>query len=470
MKTLDRLAGSLGIRVPLGKEAGVQKPQALTEGFGDRAPRDAEANDLVFAYRYHSWVYSAIRAIAGACSAVPFIVVKYKGKGRHRSIRDFSMKYRAEQGWNEILSWEQLTKAYLKQEDAEVSTDHPVIDLLENPMPEADKTRAELIQAIVTNLELDGNAYVEKIWKSGNREDLPSELWAEIDPRKVFVLPGKSAVFGGFMYVGDKVKYFLPEDMLAFRYFNPLNPYYGQSPTQVLRTVIIGDVRAADWNRMFFENDATPGGLISAKERLGPDDIRLIEDSWNSRHRGAGRSHGIGVLGQGATFQSISPTQKDMGFKELRELTQQEVQATYGVPSVVLGNYKDANRASAVTQARLFTTNTILPRLAKIETVLSRHFFGVGGDTKLVFDLSAIEALQEDILIRARAGRLLRDQFLTVNEMRAFNKQPPIKGEFANAVLVPSNMTVAGRIEGSEGEGPNTTTPETPEPPEVDEK
>jgi len=461
MKTMDRLAGSLGVVVPHGKEAGIARPRALDDGYSDRASRDSDTSDLIFAYRYHSWVYSAVRAIAGACSSVPFVVINYRGTGtrKPRPVRDFAMKYRSIQGWNEIQDWEKLMDAYLKSENAEIVTDHEVLDLLAHPMPEADKTRTELIQAIVTNLELDGNAYVEKIWKTGRRDGIPSQLWAEIDPRKIYVIPGKGVVFGGFMYVGDTVKYFLPEDILAFRYYNPLNPYYGQSPTRVLRTAIIGDVRAVDWNRMFFENDATPGGLISSKERLTPDDIRLIEDSWNSKRRGAGRSHGIGVLGLGSTFQALSPAHKDMGFKDLRELTQQEVQATYGVPSVVLGNYKDANRASAVTQARLFTTNTVLPRLAKIESVLDRHFFGVDGKTKLMFDLSTIEALQEDILIRARAGRLFTEQRFTVNEIRAFNKLPPILGQFADAVLVPNNMVVAGRIEGSE-DGPNTTAPE----------
>ena len=152
-----------------------------------------------------------------------------------------------------------------------------------------------------------------------------------------------------------------------------------------------------------------------------------------------------------------------MGFKDLRELTQQEVQATYGVPSVVLGNYKDANRASAMTQARLFTTNTVLPRLAKMEGVFDRHFFGIDGEYKLMFDLSTIEALQEDILVRARAGHYLKDQRWTVNEIRKFNKLPPIVGELANAVLVPSNMIVAGVIEG-------TPMPVVPDAPEVEDE
>ena len=462
MNLASRIAGSLGV-VVRGEGGGM--PRALSGHLGDRAPRDTGTSDLMLTYQYHSWVYSAIKAIARSCSSVPFIVVRRKSSDRNRSrpIRDFAMKYRTRMGWNEILSWKEVMDAYIKEENVEVCDDHEVLRVLEHPMPDADKSRTELIQAIVTNLELDGNAYVEKIWSDGDRDKIPDKLWAEIDPRKIYVIPGKGVVYGGFMYVGSEVKYFLPDDMLAFRYYNPLNPYYGQSPTRVLRSAIIGDIRAVDWNRMFFENDATPGGLLSSKERLTPSDIRLMEDSWNGRHRGSGREHGIGVIGQGTTFQALSPGHKDMGFKDLRELTQQEVQATYGVPSVVLGNYKDANRASAMTQARLFTTNTVLPRLAKMEGVFDRHFFGIDGEYKLMFDLSTIEALQEDILVRARAGHYLKDQRWTVNEIRKFNKLPPIVGELANAVLVPSNMIVAGVIEG-------TTMPVVPDAPEVEDE
>ena len=96
MRTLDRLASNLGILVPTDKGTSTPMPRALNGGYGDTANRDADTSDLIFAYRYHSWVYSAIRAIAGACSSVPFIVVNYKGSGnkRPRSIRDFSMRYR----------------------------------------------------------------------------------------------------------------------------------------------------------------------------------------------------------------------------------------------------------------------------------------------------------------------------------------------------------------------------------------
>ena len=441
MSIAGKLAQGLGVI----EFKGGDMPRAIDNVFSDHAQRPQLTYDLIYAYYYNSWVYGAVKAIATSVSDVPIISVEAKKSSarRPRSIREFIKN----SGGNLSRDWEGVMDSYMKAEGL-VEVEHDILGVLENPYPEAGVTEFEFKQAIVTLLETDGNAYVECVW-DGKKDGLPKKMWPNIDPRKVAVVPGESRLVAGYIYFGDQgpVVYSW-DDMLHFKYFSPLNPWYGMAPARVLRTQLIAETKAIDWNRLFFEHDATPGGLLTSKERLSPDDVRLMRAVWNDRYQGPGRAHQTAILGQGTSYQQISPSHKDMGFKELREFTKKEVQATYGVPSIVLGDYEDANRASAMTMARLYSLNTVLPRLTKIEGVLNYRF--MSGNVRLMFNVATIEALQEDMLIRARTANYMGKNYATPNEVRVAQGLPRKEGDGMDEVYIDPKMVpigMAGEVE-----------------------
>jgi HK97 family phage portal protein len=439
------LAGKLAQGLGVIEFKGGDMPRAIDNVLSDHAQRPQLTYDLIYAYYYNSWVYGSVKAIANSIADVPIIAVEFKGRTgrRPRSIRDFVRDGKT----NRAQDWESTMVEYKRAEGA-VEVQHDILGVLEDPYPEAGITEFELKQAIVTLLETDGNSYVECLWSGKDGAGLPKKLWPNIDPRKVAVVPGENRLVAGYIYFGDEGPVLYNWDqMLHFKYFAPLSPWYGMAPARVLRTQLIAETKAIDWNRLFFEHDATPGGLLTSRERLSPDDIRLMRNVWNDRYQGPGRSHQTAILGQGTSYQQISPSHKDMGFKELREFTKKEVQATYGVPAIVLGDYEDANRASAMTMARLYYLNTILPRLSKIEGVLNYRFMSGESNIRLMFNVATIEALQEDILVRARAGNYLaQNGFFTPNEIRAFHGKPKATGEAMDKVYLDPKMVPIGEV------------------------
>lgn len=447
MGIMQNVARGLGV-VEFSKGTG--RPRALgMSTTSNEISRPPLTYDLLYAYLYNSWAYGAVKAIANAIASVPLIVVEKKDeRGRFRTLRDF---VKEDMRWG-VDSWEETMKAYQQAEGTQIQADHEVLALLADPYPEAQITGYDLLEAAVTTLELDGNAYIEKVWDKG-KEGIPDRLWPKVDPRKVVVVPGEERLVAGYLFRGpDGFKLFKWDEMAHLMYYNPLNPFYGTAAARVLRTQLISETKAIDWNRLFFEMDATPGGLLSTKERLGPDDVRMMRSVWNDRYQGPGRAHEIAVLGQGASFQPISPTHKDMGFQDLRSFTKKEVQATYGVPSVVLGDYEDANRASAMTMARLFYLNTVLPRLAKIEGYLNFQLMGDYPNQRLMFNVAVIDALQEDILVRSRASRNFK--FWTPNEHREFHGLPRAKGAGMDTVYLENDKQVPiGAVGGSDEGG-----------------
>lgn len=409
MGALAQLQRGLGIVQKAPGESRVIS--TVSDYYGAEAQHPSRWQDLTTAYRVHPWTFAAIKAIAMAAADVPIRALELPKSMRNTTLAG----YKRRKG---IGRWDQVLPM-MKQEGAEVIDAHPMLDLLVNPMPDRSITQNDLIQATVTYLELEGEAYWERLWQNDQRTKMVG-LWPKIDPRKVWVLPGETRLADGYVYRGGVAPVvFDYRDMIQFAYFHPESPYYGLAPTEVLRQAILADVKAIDWNRTFFDNDATPGFTLQTDQDMTTQQAREIEARWDALSRGVDKSHRTRVLAKGLKAMPVSPTHKDMQFTALRGWNREEVLAAYGVPPIVVGLYKEVNRAAATTMRRLFWENTVVPRLGKLEAVLNAQLVPEG-DVRLFFDLSEIEALQEDMAEKADLGLKLMDQAWTPNELREF--------------------------------------------------
>lgn len=410
---------------------------AISVPSGSEVGHSARESDLPQAYRVHSWLNAAVKAIAFAVADVPIIALKLKKAPRY-SIAEFKRLARIER-------WEDVIPAYKEEEGAEELPGYWALEVIRNPLPEANLTEFDLKQAIVSYLELAGNAYVEKLFNASKTKVVG--LWPKIDPRNMYVVPGEEKLIAGYVFrAGATNKLFTSDEIIHFMYFHPENPYYGLSPVEVLKTSLGADVRAMDWNKMFFENSAIPEGVFSTTARLSASDIRMWRELWQEEHGGVRRSHKTAIMGQGMKYEPMGPTHRAMGFLDLLKYTREQILGVYGVPPVVLGLFEGVNRASATVMRRLFYEQTVMPRLGKIESTLNYALVKPGENVRLVFDVGAIEALREDAELKIKIGEGLKDQGYSMNELREYHHKPRAEGGLVDSVLVPLNIQEAGTV------------------------
>jgi len=416
------------------------------EDKGDYISRPSYTSDLLAAYRVHSWTYAGIRAIGRAVARVPIVAIEFKRTPKFSSVREFKET-------TQINNWAEAFEAWLKFERATV-VDHEILDLIEHPLDEAQLTRYDLIYVTSVYIDLAGDAYWEKRFSNKAKTKVDG-LWPKIDPRYMYAIPDEKTLIGGWLYrIGTRAVVFDKDEIVHFVEFNPENPYYGLSPTKVLRTQLIADARAMDWNRAFFDNSAEVPGYLKVDRKINPSDARMLKAMWDEQHKGVARSHGIAVLGQGAEYKKVGLSHTEMGFRELRLLTREEVLAVLGVPPIVAGVSREQglNRAVAQVQEQLFYENTVLPRCEMIERKMN---FGLplGGErVKVAFDVTGIPALQEDQQTKARIGRFLQQQGWTLQELRTkYWNLPEAEGGLVNDVLIPINLQSAGTVAPAKG-------------------
>lgn len=300
----------------------------------------------------------------------------------------------------------------------------------------------ELFEATVTHLELAGNAfwYLSEVDGSGIFEADPAGSLitdadgrprpsgrphfgrpAEIhylEPDRIRIAKGASGAPSGYIYRAGTTEVPLePDWVIHFRYFNPLDRYWGMGVIQAAAVKLETDYYSERWNRNFFKNSARPDGVLETERTLSAAEFERLREEWRKGHLGTESSHRTAILEAGLKYKQITASQKDIDFLNGRELTREEICSMFGVPPAKIGVLRYANYANAREQDKTFWAETMEPKLARLAAKVTGELCA-RYDPGLEFVFS--DVTPQDIAQQAEvAVKLANAGLRTINELRA---------------------------------------------------
>ena len=311
-----------------------------------------------------------------------------------------------------------------------VGPEHPVQVLLDKVNPWW--THADLLKATETNLCLWGSAY----WfmdKQGGQVT----IWP-LRPDMMRVIPdrggGATAYIKGFIYQAEGgVRIPLTRDeVIWFRYYNPLDEYAGLSPLAAARLTLDMGRNALRFNAAFFEGGAVPQDVIYPVQ--GPVTDEEIEDFYRrleKRHGGPARAHrpmvvDLSVMGKP---ERLGFTQRDMEFLASLNFTVEDAARVWGVPPPKM--YSQAQSTyNNVKQADMeFYSDTISVEWRFLEAEITEMLLPSlkEPDLFVAFDTSNVLSLQEALTeLHNRDRQDVTAGILTINEVRANRHLEPV--------------------------------------------
>lgn len=240
-------------------------------------------------------------------------------------------------------------------------------------------TRNELMETVQQHVDLTGEGYL--LVEKAAGYNVPLGLWP-VRPDRMEPVPSPEQYLVGWVYTsasGERVPLELDE-VIQLRMPNPLDPYRGLGPLQSVMVDADSARYGAQWNRNFFLNDATPGGIIQSQEGLTDGEFKRLVERWNEVHQGVRRAHKVAIL-EKAEWKSTAYSMKDMQFTELRELSRDVIREAYGIPKFALGDVDDVNRANAEASRAWFAEQLTVPRLERFKGALNNDFLPMFGST-----------------------------------------------------------------------------------------
>ncbi|MDP7151328.1 MAG: phage portal protein [Paracoccaceae bacterium] len=304
---------------------------------------------------------------------------------------------------------------------------HPVLDLLQRPNPS--QRQAELIEALVSQLLLSGNGYVEAVGAEG----WPGELHV-LRSDRVSVVPGADGWPAGYDYAvgGKRHRYDMRGDVKPIchvRAFHPLDDHYGLSPMRAAAGAVDVHNAASAWSKALLDNAARPSGAIVYKSVDGQGSLsvdqydRLISE-MESHHQGARNAGRPMLLEGGLDWKPMGFSPSDMEFQKTKEAAAREIAQAFGVPPMLLGIPGDATYANYQEANRAFYRLTVLPMIGKVAAALGNWLSEFGeGQVWLKPDLDQVPALATER--ESQWKRIGEALFLSDAEKRAMLGLPP---------------------------------------------
>jgi HK97 family phage portal protein len=295
-----------------------------------------------------------------------------------------------------------------RPEDRLEITAHPALAVLTEP--NRHMSWMDLVSLWTLHYELVGEAY-GILTRMGR---VPVEIWPA-RPDRMTPVPSKLDFIEAWEYRGPdgSITRIPVEDVICWRAPNPWDPYHGIGVLQSILVETESAAYSAEWNRNFFLNSATPGGIIEFERILSDDEWSTQQKRWRASHKGVRNAHRVATIEGGGKWVNASYSMKDMQFTELRKISSEAIREAFRYPLPLLGTTTDVNRATAQAAVAIRQSEITLPLVERLREVLNRGLLSqYTGSERLEFDfenpVSADEELENaGLAIRTTAARTL---------------------------------------------------------------
>jgi HK97 family phage portal protein len=243
-------------------------------------------------------------------------------------------------------------------------------------------TQADLVEALANHYELTGEQWLTIGRARGF--GMPIELWP-VRPDLIAPIPHPREFISGYLYSAtgsprDAVELGVDDVIVEMRR-HPKDPLRGMSPLAAAMLTARADREAQRYNAEFFENDATPGGIVWLPEQIPEPAWTEFRKRWAEQHQGPGQRHRIHFADnmKDAKFEGLPYTQKDMQFTELHRVSVEGFMRAYRMSDFVLGMLRDVNRAAAEAAMVWFGITHVIPRADRTRRMLNQKFLPLFG-------------------------------------------------------------------------------------------
>lgn len=256
------------------------------------------------------------------------------------------------------------------------------------------------------------------------------------------------------------VKFNLPlnkDNIVIFPNFTPYNSIVGISELKTCIDVANLGENAITLTNNILINGGIPPGVLKATRNLTSEEIDLIDRKWNERWGGIDRSGRPPILGLDLDYQKIGISPSDFSALDITKITLDGVSIAFGVPKFFLMNTESVDYANSRSQERALYQITIQPKADRFADRMTRFVLPMMGykGHAFKFDWSAVEALQEDRLIKANADKINIESGMTyINELRRRDGQEDLP--WGNTYRGSALLVDLGEVKGTKSLEPNS--------------
>jgi HK97 family phage portal protein len=322
--------------------------------------------------------------------------------------------------------------------DRERLTDHPLAQLLSEPLPKM--TQYRFIERMVSDRALYDNYYGIKLKLNGRLRIL------SVPPTLIRPYGGNWIAPEYFETAGGRQ--FGPDEVIHIHGYSPSDLTYGESPIEAIRDLILESAEAAKSRAQMWKGGSRITGVL-VRPPDAPEwndkDKRRFREMWRSFSQGGGAEGGTPILEDGMDYKAVGFNPEQAQYIEARKLTREEVAAMWYIPPPLIGILDHATYSNIKEQHAHLYQDTLGPWTVDLQQEFVAQILpDLPGDNADVYCEFNVEAkMRGDFESQAAAmSTMVGGPVMTRNEGRARLNLSRVEG--ADELIVPMNVTEGG--------------------------
>lgn len=304
--------------------------------------------------------------------------------------------------------------------------------------PDVDTTKEAFYGAAIVSLLLDGNAFI-RVYSNPRGEIVNMTV---LNPHNVEI---KRNGLGRVMFdVRGEAESLSTDEVIFIPDVVRPGHLRGVSRVEALKENFGLAIALQNYAAKFFGSGTQTSGVIEYPGNLTAEQAKMLQEGFDARHRGWGRSHRTAIISGGAKYVPTSVENDKAQFLDSRRLAVEDVARAFNIPSNLL-NLPGANTFASVEMNNIaFVTHCLRPIVQKLESAFTPLMARTQGGENAFIKFNLDGLLRADINSRMTAYSTgLNSGFLTVNDVRRLEDLRPIDDPSADTARVPlANVNV----------------------------
>lgn len=308
---------------------------------------------------------------------------------------------------------------------------HPLVDLFRRGgrvQPVPGLTEATMWTQFIQDAYSTGNALWEKVRGFGTNEVL--ELW-RLEPQRVAIEPDSRLGIKRYYYqVGGKWSPIPRENVVHWRFPDPLQPWFGIPPVYSARRDLSVDNELTDHFKITLQNHAVPAVVLEHDEVIDEKQADEARRKWR-KNQGRWNKGDVAIVGGKTRVNVVGLDMQKMQIGALVAVPESRIAMVHGVPIILLGRsgtQSDPTRANYAEAKEHFWFDTVLPLLEQIGQQVSLFLlpeWDPDGQLVAKFDVLRVAIVMEALLRRGRmAAEIFESTLISRHHAQRLAGQP----------------------------------------------
>ena len=193
---------------------------------------------------------------------------------------------------------------------------------------------------------------------------------------------------------------FSPEEIIHFKYPNPINPKRGMGVVEASMTYLQTEEYSSQWTKNSIYNSGRPSGIINLQGKMDDNQFNQLKENFKQEYTGTVNAGKTLLLKgfDGIDWAKLGMDLEGIDLKSVKDLTREDIMFMFRTSNTIMGITDDVNRANSREMRGVWMDNVVKPELDRFVDQINHSLAKIyGNDLTLEYEDPNPETIKDRV-------------------------------------------------------------------------